>query len=79
MIIITNLTDFKQALRDNFKGVSNTDYISKSILWHLELGYITKEEAEELRKEFQRGFPDISAIFIEKQEENNSLLVKRFH
>ena len=41
--------------------------------------YELKFETEDLRKEFQRVFPDISAIFIEKQEENNSLLVKRFH
>ena len=52
------------------------DYITDSII---EFDYELKFDTEELRKEFQRGFPDISAIFIEKQEENNSLLVKRFH
>lgn len=48
----TNLTDFYQALRDNFKDVSNKSYISESLRWHFREGYITTEEYQKLEKEF---------------------------
>lgn len=48
----TNLTDFYQALKDNFKGVDNKAYISESLRWHFREGYITTEEYKKLEKEF---------------------------
>lgn len=48
----TNLTDFYQALKDNFRGVSNKKYIQDSIRFHMFHEYITPEEAVKLEEEF---------------------------
>ena len=52
MNVITNLHSFEQALRDNFKGVNNKNYIRDSITWHMKNRYITPEEANKLREEY---------------------------
>lgn len=48
----TNLTDFYQALRDNFKGIENKKYIQDSISFHMFHEYITPQEAVKLEEEF---------------------------
>lgn len=50
--IKTNITDFAQALRDNFKNITNKKYIRESISWHYWNGYITCKEADNLIEEF---------------------------
>lgn len=52
MKVKTNITSFEQAMRDNFKVVSNKDYIRDSITWHMKNRYITPEQANTLREEF---------------------------
>ena len=48
----TNLTNFYQALKDNFKGIENKEYIQDSISFHMFHEYITPEEAVKLEEEF---------------------------
>ena len=50
--IKTNITDFAQALRDNFKNITNKKYIRESISWHYFHDYISLEDRIKLEEEF---------------------------
>lgn len=57
MVVISNLdisdnVDVSQALRNNFKGVSNKEYIQDSIQYHYKAGLITEKQARALAVEF---------------------------
>ena len=50
--IYSNLDNMVDALRTNFKGITNLDYIKKSLRFHYDNDYISEEEYKELYKEF---------------------------
>ena len=50
--IYSNLDNFVDALRTNFKGITNKDYIKKSLRLHYDYGFISEDEYKELYKEF---------------------------
>ena len=47
-----DLDNMVDALRTNFKGITNKDYIKKSLRFHYNNGFISKGEYKELYKEF---------------------------
>ena len=47
-----DLDNMVDALRTNFKGITNKDYIKKSLRLHYDYGFISKGEYKELYKEF---------------------------
>ena len=51
-VIYSNLDNMVDALRTNFKGITNKDYIKKSLRLHYDYGFISKDEYKELYKEF---------------------------
>ena len=50
--IYSNLDNMVDALRTNFKGITNKDYIKKSLRFHYDNGFISEDEYKELYKEF---------------------------
>ena len=50
--IYSNLDNMVDALRTNFKGITNKDYIKKSLRLHYDYGFISEDEYKELYKEF---------------------------
>ena len=51
-VIYSNLDNMVDALRTNFKGITNKDYIKKSLRLHYDYGFISEDEYKELYKEF---------------------------
>ena len=51
-VIYSNLDNMVDALRTNFKGITNKDYIKKSLRFHYDNGFISEDEYKELYKEF---------------------------
>lgn len=47
-----DLDNMVDALRTNFKGITNKDYIKKSLRFHYNNGFISEDEYNELYKEF---------------------------
>ena len=47
-----DLDNMVDALRTNFKGITNKDYIKKSLRLHYDYGFISEDEYKELYKEF---------------------------
>lgn len=47
-----DLDNMVDALRTNFKGITNKDYIKKSLRFHYDNGFISEDEYKELYKEF---------------------------
>lgn len=50
-VIYSNLDNMVDALRTNFKGITNKDYIKKSLRLHYDYGFISEDEYKELYKE----------------------------
>ena len=51
-VIYSNLDNMVDALRTNFKRITNKDYIKKSLRLHYDYGFISEDEYKELYKEF---------------------------
>ena len=50
--IYSNLDNMVDALRTNFKGITNQDYIKKSLRFHYDNDFISEDEYKELYNEF---------------------------
>ncbi len=50
--IYSNLDNMVDALRTNFKGITNKDYIKKSLRFHYDNDFISEDEYKELYREF---------------------------